>query len=73
MNKFTERDIGQKYENEGRMNDPGIKMNIGPGQRDLPKQAGQGQPPKGKIGFKGYGQDSHPKALKEKAGNDNQE
>jgi hypothetical protein len=31
MNKFTKRDMGQKYENDGRMNDPGIKVNIGPG------------------------------------------
>jgi hypothetical protein len=73
MNKFTKRDIGQKYENNGRMNDPGIKMNICPSQRDESEQTGQDQTYKGKIGFNGYGQNSHPKALKEKTCEDNQE
>ena len=44
------------------MNDPGIKVDICPCQRNLPEQAGHGQTHKGKIGFKGYRQDSQPES-----------
>jgi hypothetical protein len=37
MNKLAEWDIGQKYKNDGRMNDPGVKMNIGPSQWNPPE------------------------------------
>ena len=73
MNKLAKRDISQEYENNRRMNDPGIKMNIGPRQGNPPKYAGDDQSYKRKIGLKGHGQDSHPKALKEKSRDDNQE
>jgi hypothetical protein len=37
MNKLAKWDIGQKYENDGRMNDPCVKMNIGPGEWNPPE------------------------------------
>jgi hypothetical protein len=53
------------------MNDPGIKMDIRPCQGDQSEKAGQSQTSKGKIGFKGDGQDSQPKTLQEKTCQDN--
>ena len=73
MNEFTKRDVSQKEENSGCMDDPSIKVNIRPSQRNLPEHTGQSQADKRKIGFKGYRQDSQPKGLEKKACEDDEE
>ena len=73
MNEFTKRDIGQEYKDDGRMDNPGIKMDICPSERNLSEQACHGQPYKGKIGFKSYRQNSQSKGLEEKSREDDKE
>ncbi len=73
MNEFTKRDIGEEYKHNGGMDDPGIKMDIRPRNRDLPEQGCHGQPYKGKVRVKGYRQDSQTKGLKQKSREDDKE